>query len=193
MRHYAERGYADFDPVRRFGHTIQGAFAWNDIPAEYIQSARAKKCLAGGRDAGLKYGVGVALRGSFGQTAGMGAASDDNKDCANKTTLAIFNAIAQQFYNRFIDINNPGSAVRLLPKLTPREKDVLAWVARGKSNNEVSDILRISPHYVREVLSNITRKYKTSSRVTASLIAVFHGEIDASDLIVRPRVRNGQG
>lgn len=190
LKHYIAKGYSDIDAVRRFGHTTHGAFAWKDIPTDYYLSRRAQSCQLGGRDAGLRHGVCAPLRGPFGQIAGLAAASDDNSSCADPHNLAAFNVIGQQFYARFIEIHKPDSARRkAMPKLAPREKDVMAWAARGKTTADISDILSLSPDYVREIIGNVMVKYNASNRVSAVLMAIFNGEIDASDLIVRPPER----
>ncbi|MFA4995364.1 MAG: LuxR family transcriptional regulator [Bdellovibrionales bacterium] len=187
LTYYMEKGFADIDAVRRFGHTSYGAFAWKDIPTDYFLSRRSESCRRGGEDAGLVYGVCTPLRGPFGQIAGLAAASNKNGDCLHPHKLAIFNAISNQFYMRFVDIHKPEQAKqRAMPKLAPREKDVLSWAARGKTSADISDILSLSPDYVREIISNVMDKYNASNRVSAVLMAIFNGEIDASDLVVRP-------
>lgn len=52
--------------------------------------------------------------------------------------------------------------------LTPRERQVMAWVARGKSNKEAARILSISPGTVRRHLENTYRKLGVTSRTAAA-------------------------
>ena len=51
--------------------------------------------------------------------------------------------------------------------LTSRERDVLAWVARGKTNPEVAEILWVSPSTVRKHLENIYAKLGVHTRTAA--------------------------
>jgi DNA-binding CsgD family transcriptional regulator len=51
--------------------------------------------------------------------------------------------------------------------LTPRERQILAWVARGKSNVEVAETLWIAPSTVRKHLENIYAKLGVGSRTAA--------------------------
>jgi PAS domain S-box-containing protein len=63
-------------------------------------------------------------------------------------------------------------------QLTKREKEVLSWVMAGKSNSEISAILKVSEHCIDFHLRNIFRKLGVSSRVGAALRGVQMGLID---------------
>jgi DNA-binding CsgD family transcriptional regulator len=52
-------------------------------------------------------------------------------------------------------------------KLTPREREVLGWVARGKTNAEVAAMLWIAPGTVRKHLDNVYAKLGVSNRAEA--------------------------
>jgi DNA-binding CsgD family transcriptional regulator len=58
--------------------------------------------------------------------------------------------------------------------LTPREREVLALVAAGKSNREIAAGLAISEHTVARHISNIFDKLGVSSRTAASSYAHTH-------------------
>ena len=48
--------------------------------------------------------------------------------------------------------------------LTNREREILIWVSRGKTNAEIATILWISPGTVRKHLENIYGKLGVSNR-----------------------------
>ena len=56
--------------------------------------------------------------------------------------------------------------------LTPRESEVLAWVAKGKTNAEVGAILQMSGRTVQKHLEHIYAKLGVESRTTATLRAL---------------------
>ncbi|MEM9263540.1 MAG: helix-turn-helix transcriptional regulator, partial [Pseudomonadota bacterium] len=62
--------------------------------------------------------------------------------------------------------------------LSERESQILRWVARGKSNASVSQILGISPNTVDTYMRRIYDKLDVADRVTASLRGVALGLID---------------
>jgi NarL family two-component system response regulator LiaR len=59
--------------------------------------------------------------------------------------------------------------------LTPREREVLALVAAGLSNNEIADKLTLSVGTVRLHVSNILAKLGAPNRTSAAMIAIKHG------------------
>ena len=66
---------------------------------------------------------------------------------------------------------NAGASVRSSPAdatvLTPRELEILRWIALGKSNFEVGAILRISPLTVKNHVQKILRKLNVVNRTQA--------------------------
>jgi DNA-binding CsgD family transcriptional regulator len=56
--------------------------------------------------------------------------------------------------------------------LTTREADVLIWIARGKSNREISEILLISPRTVNKHLERIFSKMGVENRASATSVAM---------------------
>jgi DNA-binding CsgD family transcriptional regulator len=62
--------------------------------------------------------------------------------------------------------------------LTARERDVLSWVARGKTNAEIAELLWLAPSTVRKHLENVYGKLGVSTRTAA--VARFLGLVDAT-------------
>ena len=62
-----------------------------------------------------------------------------------------------------------------LARLTARERDVLACVARGLSNRAIAEELGMAERTARTHVSNILAKLGLSSRTQAALFAVEHG------------------
>ena len=52
--------------------------------------------------------------------------------------------------------------------LSPREAQVLDWVAQGKTNKEIGVILNLSPRTVQKHLEHIYRKIYVESRTAAA-------------------------
>ena len=54
-----------------------------------------------------------------------------------------------------------------LPDLTPREGEVLRWLAQGLSNKAIAARLGLSPDTVKDHLENVYRKLEVRDRVSA--------------------------
>ena len=51
--------------------------------------------------------------------------------------------------------------------LTPRETEVLSWIAKGKTNRDVADILGISPRTVNKHLERVFEKLGVETHAAA--------------------------
>ena len=64
-------------------------------------------------------------------------------------------------------------------KLSPREREIIAKLARGDSNKEIARELKLSESTVKIHVQGILRKLNLSSRVQAAVYAVEHGMVAA--------------
>lgn len=66
-------------------------------------------------------------------------------------------------------------APHTINQLTPRERDVLAELTKGKSNREIASALYVTEKTVKTHISNIFTKLEVQDRTQAALYAVKHG------------------
>ena len=62
--------------------------------------------------------------------------------------------------------------------LTPREAEVLSWLAKGKTNRDIADILGMSPRTVNKHLEHIFEKLGVETRTAAAAVA---GQLQSLD------------
>ena len=84
--------------------------------------------------------------------------------------------------SRVLTLTREGDALLLDERqghslLTVREREVLSWVARGKTNAEVAALLWLAPSTVRKHLENVYAKLGVSTRTAA--VARFIGLLEA--------------
>lgn len=70
------------------------------------------------------------------------------------------------------DVMFSATALEQMLPLTRREAEVLLWVAHGKSNKEIADILAMSPRTVNKHLEQIFPKIQADNRTAATSIAI---------------------
>jgi DNA-binding NarL/FixJ family response regulator len=58
-----------------------------------------------------------------------------------------------------------------MASLTPRETEVLSWIAKGKTNRDVGDILGLSPRTVNKHLEHVFEKLGVETRAAAAALA----------------------
>ncbi|HWF51163.1 MAG TPA: response regulator transcription factor [Solirubrobacteraceae bacterium] len=69
----------------------------------------------------------------------------------------------------------PPPALDITARLSPREHEVLALVARGMDNAEIASELSISPRTAKNHMSSILSKLGVTSRLQAAIYAVRQG------------------
>ena len=67
-----------------------------------------------------------------------------------------------------------GNAVAGLDALTSREREVLAEIAKGRSNREIARALRVAEKTVKAHVSSVLAKLGVQDRTQAALLAVRH-------------------
>lgn len=80
----------------------------------------------------------------------------------------------EEYLFRLAPLENEGQEDRLRQrfKLTQRESDVLLWIARGKSNKDIGDILGLSPRTVNKHLEQVYAKLGVENRASAAIKAI---------------------
>lgn len=82
-------------------------------------------------------------------------------------------AFGEEYFFRIVEIREgmETDILRRALNLTPRESDVLFWIAQGKSNRDASEIMNISARTVNKHLEQIFIKLGVENRAAAAAIA----------------------
>jgi DNA-binding response OmpR family regulator len=70
------------------------------------------------------------------------------------------------------EFENDNLVLKRKLQLTQRESEVLMWIARGKSNRDIAEILDLSPRTVNKHLEQIYAKLGVENRASAAAMAV---------------------
>ncbi len=94
--------------------------------------------------------------------------------------VALMLAVSSGLSARTPETQPPGMIVRGESEgLTPREREVLHYVAGGFSNGEIASYLSISSNTVKYHLAQIMKKLGAANRTEAVLRAIQSGELEA--------------
>lgn len=102
------------------------------------------------------------------------------RQAARGTDALLAPSVTRRLVERFASQRSIGSTKRdVLRELTAREQEVLRLVARGLSNSEIADHLKISETTVKSHVSQVLMKLGLRDRVQAVVLAYETGLVTA--------------
>jgi len=96
---------------------------------------------------------------------------------AHRGEMYIYPSLARLLVNDFLTRAEEGDEKATMNDLTPREQEVLAMLAEGKTNEEIADTLSISHHTVARHRENLMSKLGLHSRSELVRYAIRKGLI----------------
>lgn len=185
MAYYRENGYEDVDPVRKILMQTNEPFKWSDLERFRDIQKGEHHLMEEARDAKLYNGIGLGLHCPRGEVIGMGFASSERNAGITEDAMRMIRIMANEFHYVFMNLN--AHRFRRNPcMLTPREIEVLLWIARGKNAPEISRILSadgsLSEATVRFHIRNIYAKLEVTSTTQAMGKALAYGLLTFADL-----------
>jgi DNA-binding CsgD family transcriptional regulator len=83
--------------------------------------------------------------------------------------------------------------MRRMLEPSQRELEVLRLLAQGMTNREIAETLYISPHTVKEHVSNILMKLDASDRTQAAVLGIELGYVSLGDAVRGARASGAEG
>lgn len=168
---YLEAQHYDSDPLRRHCMSTDQTFSWREIPKPLTSDPRAAAVLAEAPAFGLNDGLCVPLHTRFG-VGGLslsGAAIEDTPAMRSMVRLLSFYVCEA--------IERSDKLRAHVAQLTPRERDVLSWVAIGATGPEIAATLGISEYTVADHLRNARAKLGARNNAHSVAVALRSGQI----------------
>lgn len=173
---------AQYLAARAAGLAVLAASALKDVQPIYLDeleartdlSPRERAHLAGYRAAGVDNGLAFSVYGPNGRN-GLLAVELSAPTRLPAGELGALRWAGQAMHLRYCNLLIPQLGTP--PSLSEREAEVLAWVARGKSNASIAAILGISAHTVDAHLRRIYLKLGVVDRISAALRGLGFGLI----------------
>lgn len=159
--------------LRQCRRTVQ-PFAWKDAPYDREREPRAAEFVELLTDFGFSNAVMVPVPGPGGCVGAVWLARF--RDALTAPEMPIIHIMALYAFEclKCLERRVPKGK----PCLTAREREVLTWVAQGKSAWEVGEILGIAKRTVDEHTQIVMRKLGAVNRTHAVVIAAREGLID---------------
>ncbi len=132
---------------------------------EYLEFAASK----------VSGGIHLPVFGPNGRNGYVSMGFDDHSPDLDDSDLSLLQSCCQfahQQYCHLLLVELPRAS-----RLSPREKEILSWAAKGKSNGVIAEILDITESTVITYLERAFRKLGVDNRVTATLRASSLGEL----------------
>ncbi|WP_138379363.1 LuxR family transcriptional regulator [Luteithermobacter gelatinilyticus] len=170
---YLDQRYFETDIILKKALCVPTPFYWHKLDK---LNKRQQQIMDEAAQCGLKTGITVPIYvpGRLPTTFNVSGSCVDlppNSHHALHLMAIYFQEAATRIFNKSDQDDRPG-----VP-LTNRERECLSWVAAGKSDNDIADILSISSSTVHFHVENAKRKHGVPTRVQAVIRAVISGEI----------------
>jgi LuxR family transcriptional regulator, quorum-sensing system regulator BjaR1 len=174
--HYKEKNYLVRDPlVTELRNSLQ-PYSWNDVRRRRKLSKAEANIMDEGRDFGVEDGIIipiVTLSGSLSVFSPAGSSPDLSQRA--RSALEIIGIYSQQALKRALIRDQREEAAHT--PLTPREREIMQWVAVGKSDEEIGLLLSIGTATVTTHVESAKRKLDAFRRTYAVVQAIRFGEI----------------
>ncbi len=167
---YQKNNFQYIDPVITCSLSQRKPFNWKSIPSLIELNKKQSDFLGIAGEMGLKEGASIGSLNSRQISQELSITSVYG--CSlNQEKLAVLELINDVSSKPLSQLVNP------IIKLTPRELEVIAWSAEGKSSWEIGIICSISERTVKFHFKNIYQKLGVQNRAQAIVSAIRHGVI----------------
>lgn len=176
-RHYLAQGYLDDDPLVTELLRNPLPFLWSDVLHPADLSCHQRQVLGEARAAGIANGITLPIHGRDGEIAGVSLVSAEPEAAAlmhRHQNVLYLMALHYHTEARRVLLKRSlaGSSSRRQTILSPREREVLEWTAKGKYTSEISTILAISNKSVEFHIEGAKRKLQVFNRTHAVAKAI---------------------
>lgn len=174
---YLDQRFDKFDPTLKVAASSSVAFRWSEMPDTAIASKKAQQVLKEAAQVGMCEGVSVGIREPMSFPAIVNVAGEDPNVSdgwvASIHLMAVYlhgaaKRITRAAIKDQLPVNKP---------LTPREAECLRWVAIGKTDWEIGEIIGISEHTAHFHIENAKRKLNAPTRQQAVVEGMLQGHV----------------
>lgn len=171
---HANENYHIEDPVAAWRRRTINPFEWSE--ADSGRAARAAEFVRAAEDVGMKKAFVVPIIRASGFTSCVTMAGE-TPDFEPRTRRAVHLVSLYAHAKAVSLLGTPTSDARPRRQLTRREREVMQWIAAGKSSWDISVILGISERTVNWLIARAVRRLDAVNRTQAVVNAIRSGEV----------------
>ena len=177
-RHYFSERYFEVDPVVEHSRGQHTLFQWSGGAPEVSGTRARQRLFDEANGFGIKTGVTIPIRGGFGRFGAFTLAADEESPGLDKY-IASGSDVLQlvgMYYHVHIEAKlRPAPPATSADRLSQRERECLAWAARGKTMEESAEILHLKPRTVLFHIENARTKLGATTCTQAVAVATKKG------------------
>lgn len=159
-RQYVKRNYFRYSPVVRQMRQTRVPFRRSEVIYDSLADPMAHRIMMEAKDVGLEDAWVVPIH-SKANLVGFVAADNERKSVA-QDKMRQFHVMCLWAHSRARHLPGGDEANRV--RLTPREREVVSWLARGKTADDIAGLLGLSPRTVEYHIANAGQKLNTTNR-----------------------------
>lgn len=178
--HYVNERYQLIDPVIIRARRDRDPFHWDGTQASKGRKNPCKRFFGEASEFGIDNGVTIPIRAGFGRVALFTFAADKHgPDLYERNAEAeeILQLMAMYFHSHVEAALKPATASKRSSPLSQREAECLAWTSRGRSMDQIAQILDIKTRTVAYHLDNARNKLHAENVAHAVAAALRRGLI----------------
>jgi DNA-binding CsgD family transcriptional regulator len=171
---YAEKDFFSADPFVEEARRAMAPFLWSEVETTRPLTPRGQEIYRIGREYGWREVVGIPMHGPSGYQGMVSLASmkDVALSAADRACLDMTSRAIHERCRREVGF---GLMAEDTPKLTPRELECMQWVAVGKTDWEIAQVLGISSSTAHFHVESAKKKLGLSSRTEAVARLTLYG------------------
>jgi len=174
VRLYAEKNIERRDPLVFAARRRMTPFVWDEVYSDPHLPAESKELYQFAHDFGWVDGMCVPVHGPAGYQ-GLISMLARSKLALSPRERGLLELAARSIHEACRHTLGFGVSPEPVPVMTARELECMKWVAVGKSDWEIAQMLRISESTVHFHVENAKKKLKKSTRTEAVALLVLHG------------------
>lgn len=170
-KRYTSLGYVHLDPVARNCFATTLPFDWSSAPYDREGDLPARRVMEEAHDFGMDEGLCVPVHLEGGMQGVVSLVG--RTDWLSEQQRLELHMLALYAHGRLRFINTVAQD-RRRRAISPREAEVLKWVASGKTAAEIAEITGLSARTVNQHCENAQRRLGTNNRLHTVVEAIRH-------------------